>query len=35
MPSIAAALMLVVRDAQRDGTWPRLKACSNPECGWV
>ena len=28
-------LLLVIRDAQRDGTWPRLKACGNPECQWA
>src|ERR1700727_1934692 len=28
-------LLLVVRDAQLQGTWPRLKACRNPECGWA
>lgn len=33
--SIAVTLLLIVRDAQRDGTWARLKACSNPECRWA
>jgi predicted RNA-binding Zn ribbon-like protein len=28
-------LLLIIRDAQRDGTWPRLKACGNPGCRWV
>ena len=28
-------LLLVIRDAQRDGTWQRLKACSNPDCRWA
>ena len=28
-------LLLVVRDAQRDGTWRRLKACGNPDCRWA
>lgn len=28
-------LLLVVRDAQRDGTWSRLKACGNDECRWA
>lgn len=28
-------LLLVVRDAQRDGTWPLLKACANDECLWA
>lgn len=28
-------LVLVMRDAQRDGTWPLLKACANDECRWA
>ncbi len=28
-------LLLIIRDAQREGTWPRLKACRNPECRWA
>jgi predicted RNA-binding Zn ribbon-like protein len=28
-------LLLVIRDAQRDGTWHRLKACANPDCRWA
>jgi predicted RNA-binding Zn ribbon-like protein len=28
-------LLLVIRRAQEDGTWKRLKACANPECAWV
>jgi predicted RNA-binding Zn ribbon-like protein len=28
-------LLLVIRDAQRDGSWQRLKACANPECRWA
>lgn len=28
-------LLLTVRDAQADGTWPRLKLCANPDCGWA
>ena len=27
-----ATLLLVVRDAQRDGSWTRLKACRNTDC---
>jgi len=27
-----ARLLLIIRDAQRDGTWPRLKICGNPDC---
>jgi predicted RNA-binding Zn ribbon-like protein len=30
-----ADLLIVIRDAQRDGTWPRLKACGNPDCRWA
>jgi predicted RNA-binding Zn ribbon-like protein len=28
-------LLLIVRDAQRDGSWSRLKACANDECHWA
>ena len=28
-------LLLVMRDAQRDGSWARLKACANDECQWA
>jgi predicted RNA-binding Zn ribbon-like protein len=28
-------LLLIIRDAQRDGTWGRLKACANEECQWA
>ncbi len=31
----ASRLLLIIRDAQRDGTWGRLKACRNPECRWA
>ena len=30
-----ARLLLIVRDAQRDGTWERLKVCSRDECRWA
>jgi predicted RNA-binding Zn ribbon-like protein len=30
-----AALVLIIRDAQRDGSWGRLKACRNPDCRWA
>ena len=29
------ALLLAIRDAQRDGTWRKLKACRNPDCLWA
>jgi predicted RNA-binding Zn ribbon-like protein len=28
-------LLLIIRDAQRDGSWARLKACGNEECQWA
>ena len=28
-------LLLIIHDAQRDGTWERLKACGNDECQWA
>jgi predicted RNA-binding Zn ribbon-like protein len=28
-------LLVIVRDAQADGTWNRLKLCSNPDCRWA
>jgi predicted RNA-binding Zn ribbon-like protein len=30
-----ARLLLIIRDAQRDGTWSRLKVCGNPDCLWA
>ncbi len=30
-----ATLLLIIRDAQREGTWQRLKACRNPDCRWA
>jgi predicted RNA-binding Zn ribbon-like protein len=30
-----AGLLLIVRDAQRQGSWARLKACRNPDCRWA
>ncbi len=28
-------LLLVIRDAQHDGTWARLKTCDNRDCSWA
>src|SRR5579862_6350827 len=28
-------LLLIIRDAQADGSWDRLKLCSNPDCQWA
>jgi predicted RNA-binding Zn ribbon-like protein len=30
-----AGLLLIIRDAQHDGTWARLKACRNHDCRWA
>ena len=30
-----ADLLLIMRDAQRDGSWKRLKACRNDDCLWA
>jgi predicted RNA-binding Zn ribbon-like protein len=30
-----ASLLLIMRDAQHDGSWERLKACGNDECRWA
>lgn len=34
-PAALGRLLLIIRDAQRDGTWERLKACRNDECQWA
>lgn len=28
-------LLLIIRRAQEDGSWSRLKACANPDCAWA
>jgi predicted RNA-binding Zn ribbon-like protein len=28
-------LLLIIRDAQADGSWNRLKLCGNPDCRWA
>jgi predicted RNA-binding Zn ribbon-like protein len=28
-------LLLIIRDAQADGSWGRLKLCGNPDCRWA
>jgi predicted RNA-binding Zn ribbon-like protein len=28
-------LLLIIRRAQEDGSWSRLKVCANPDCGWA
>jgi predicted RNA-binding Zn ribbon-like protein len=35
LPDRLVELLLIIRDAQRDGTWARLKACANDECQWA
>src|SRR5262249_23693765 len=27
-------LLLIIHEAQQDGTWSRLKVCPNPDCRW-
>ena len=35
LPDRLLVLLLVVSDAQRDGTWAHLKACANEDCRWA
>ena len=28
-------LLLIIRDAQADGSWDRFKLCGNPDCRWA
>ena len=28
-------LLLIIRHAQEEGSWSRLRACANPSCEWV
>jgi predicted RNA-binding Zn ribbon-like protein len=28
-------LLLIIRHAQEDGSWSRLKVCANPDCRWA
>ena len=35
VPARLIEVLLIIRDAQRDGTWARLKACGNDECHWA
>ena len=35
VPDRLVQLLLIVRDAQRDGSWAMLKACANDECQWA
>src|SRR5215813_8406633 len=30
-----ASLLLIIRDAQQDGSWARLKICHNADCQWA
>ena len=30
-----AGLLIIIRDAQRDGIWQRLKVCGNDDCLWA
>jgi predicted RNA-binding Zn ribbon-like protein len=35
LPARMLGLLLIVKDAQDDGTWEHLKACANEECRWA
>ena len=35
LPARLLGLLLIVKDAQDDGTWEHLKACANEECRWA
>ena len=35
MDAVFGTLFTIIRDAQRVGTWSRLKVCANPECLWA
>ncbi len=35
LPDGLFELLLIIRAAQEDGTWPRLKVCANDECRWA
>jgi predicted RNA-binding Zn ribbon-like protein len=35
LPGRLLVLLLVVADAQHDGTWAHLKACANDDCRWA
>jgi predicted RNA-binding Zn ribbon-like protein len=35
VPARLVELLVIIRDAQRDGSWMRLKACANDDCQWV
>jgi predicted RNA-binding Zn ribbon-like protein len=32
---LSSSSLLIIRDAQQDGTWTRLKACRNADCHWA
>src|SRR5580700_4367945 len=32
---VLLGLLLIIRDAQADGSWDRLKLCGNPDCRWA
>jgi predicted RNA-binding Zn ribbon-like protein len=35
VPARLIELLVIIRDAQRDGSWTRLKACANDDCQWA
>jgi hypothetical protein len=34
-PAVLATLLAIAHDAERDGTWARLKVCQHDACRWV
>jgi predicted RNA-binding Zn ribbon-like protein len=28
-------LLLIIREAQENGSWAQLRSCANPDCRWV
>jgi predicted RNA-binding Zn ribbon-like protein len=35
LPDGLLGLLVIIRDAQADGSWDRLKLCGNPDCRWA
>ena len=35
LQALMLSLLLIVKDAQDDGTWEHLKACANEDCRWA
>jgi predicted RNA-binding Zn ribbon-like protein len=35
LPDGLLEMLIIIRDAQADGSWDRLKLCGNPDCRWA